>query len=42
MGIQDENTKKNMKSNNHLKSKTLRELEKFDFDWLLYSYNHPV
>ena len=37
MRIQDENTKI-IKSKNYPKSKTPRELEKFDNDWLVYCY----
>ena len=36
MGIQDKNTKNSKKSKNYPKSKTMRELEKFDIDWLVY------
>ena len=31
-GVEDKNTKKTIKSNNFLKSKTLRELEKLNID----------
>ena len=38
MGIQDKNTKNNIKSKDYPKSKTLRELEKLETDRLVYSY----
>ena len=38
MGIQDRSTKNSIKSKNYLKSKTLRKLEKFNTDWLVYCY----
>ena len=38
MGIQDKNTKNNLKSNNYPKSKTLRELKKLYIDWLVQCY----
>ena len=38
MRIQDKNTKNSIKSKNYPKSKTLRELEKFDIDKLVYCY----
>ena len=37
MGIQDKNMKNSIKSKNYPKSKTLREFEKLDIDWLVYS-----
>ena len=39
MGTQDKTTKNSIKSKNYPKSKTLRELEKFDIDLLVYCYN---
>ena len=38
MGIQDKNIEDSVRSNNHLKIKTLRELEKLNIDWLVYCY----
>ena len=38
MGIQDKNTKNNIKSKNYPKIKTLRELEEFDINQLVYCY----
>ena len=38
MGIQDENMKNSIKSKSHPRSKILRELEKYDTDWLVYCY----
>ena len=38
MKIQDKNMRNSIKSKNHLKSKTMRELEKLDIDWLVYCY----
>ena len=38
MGIEDKNTKNSIKSKNYPESKTLRELEKLDIDWLVYCY----
>ena len=38
MGIQDKNMKNNIKSKNYPKSKTLKEHEKLDIDWLVYCY----
>ena len=42
MAIQDKNMKNNIKSKNYLKRKTLRELEKLEIDWLVYSYKAIV
>ena len=38
MGIQDKNKKNSIESKNYPKIKILRELEKFDIDWLVYCY----
>ena len=37
-GIEDKNTKNSINSKNYPKSRTLRELEKLDIDWLVYCY----
>ena len=36
--IQDKSKKSSIKSKNYPKSKTLRELEELDIDWLVYCY----
>ena len=38
MGIHYKNTKNSIKLKNYPKRKTLRELEKLEIDWLVYSY----
>ena len=38
MGVKHKNTKNSIKSKNYPKSETLRELEKFRIDWLVYCH----
>ena len=38
MGIQDKDTKNSIKSMNYPKSKTQRELGKFNIDWPVYCF----
>ena len=38
MRIQDKNMRNSIRSKNYPESKALRELEKFNIDWLVYCY----